>query len=153
MSGNRAVVRSASELRGCECEMLRGMRAHSSVVVDNTKGRSTQTRLIMLVRRWESRNFPKFTDHTQKFPKSYRVPAKILRKCVDGSITKIPRKSADELLLVVQLLIHVGKHQTELTVKSYICGSEKAQKFAGSLLGKFFRNFSPFGLRTWEKPK
>ena len=26
MSGNRAVGRSASELRGCECEMLRGMR-------------------------------------------------------------------------------------------------------------------------------
>ena len=26
MSGNRALVRSASELRGRECEMLRGMR-------------------------------------------------------------------------------------------------------------------------------
>ena len=25
MSGNRASLRSASELRGCECEMLRGM--------------------------------------------------------------------------------------------------------------------------------
>ena len=25
MSGNRSVARSASELRGCECEMLRGM--------------------------------------------------------------------------------------------------------------------------------
>ena len=80
-----------------------------------------------------SRIFPKFTDHTQKFPKSYRVPAKILRKCVDENITKIPRKSADKLLLVVHLLILVGKHQTELTVKLYICGSEKAQKFAGSL--------------------
>ena len=26
MSGSRAAARSASELRGCECEMLRGMR-------------------------------------------------------------------------------------------------------------------------------
>ena len=43
------------------------------------------------------------------------------------------------------------KHQTELTVKLYICGSEKAQKFAGSL-PKLGSKLFPFGLRTWEKP-
>jgi hypothetical protein len=63
---------------------------------------------------------------------------------VDENITKIPRKSADELFLVVQLLVHVGKHQKELSVKLYICGSEKAQKFAGSL-PKFSETLSFLG--------
>ena len=60
-----------------------------------------------------------------------------------------PSEISDKLLLVVHLLILVGKHQTELTVKLYICGSEKAQKFAGSL-----PKFSTFQLLapTWEKP-
>ena len=39
-----------------------------------------------------------------------------------------PSEISDKLLLVVHLLILVGKHQTELTVKlyNYICGSETA---------------------------
>ena len=70
---------------------------------------------------------------------------------MDENITKIPRKSADKLLLVVHLLILVGKHQTELTVKLYICGSEKAPKFAGAL-PKFSETFPLLGSELGKTP-
>ena len=40
--------------------------------------------------------------------------------------------------------IYVGKTSTELTIKLVICGSEKAQKFVGSL-PKFSETFPLFG--------
>ena len=71
--------------------------------------RPTKAQKIRLVPTSESRNFPKFTEI---LPRSGENPPKMCGLKDNDMITKIPRKSADELFLVVQLLIHVGKHQT-----------------------------------------
>ena len=96
----------------------------------------------------QSRNFPKFTDHTQKFPKFVPLSDKIPPKMFGVRLNKNPSESDNFGLHLSDLC---RKNLNRTCYQTCHLWLRKGSEICW-LASEVFRNFSPFWLRTWAKP-